>query len=51
MQTLTSLTIENNDVANTVLCRTFIVYRFLHVVEINGTPVSDKDRLKARQQF
>ena len=48
LQTLTSLTIENNDVANTVLCRTFIVYRFPHVVEINGIAVSDNDRLKAR---
>ena len=51
LQTLTSLTIESNDVSNTVLCRTFIVYRFPNVTQINGTNVSDTDRLRARQQF
>jgi hypothetical protein len=28
--------------------RTFIVYRFPNVTEINGSVVSDSDRLKAR---
>lgn len=51
LTSLTSLTVENNEVANTTLVRTFIVYRFPNVSEINGTPVSDSDRLKARQQF
>lgn len=45
---LTSLSIENNDVSGTILCRTFIVYRFPNVIEINGTQVADSDRLKAR---
>jgi hypothetical protein len=49
--TLNSLSIENNEVSNTVLVRTFIVYRFPNVTEINGSVVSDSDRLKARQQF
>lgn len=49
--TLNSLSIENNEVSNTVLVRTFIVYRFPNVTEINGSAVSDSDRLKARQQF
>ena len=44
-----SLTIESNEVSNTVLVRTFIVYRFPNVTEINGSNVSDSDRLKARQ--
>lgn len=51
LQSLTSLSIENNDVAQTTLCRTFIVYRFPNVQEINGSPVSDTDKMKARQQF
>jgi hypothetical protein len=49
--TLNSLSIENNEVSNTILVRTFIVYRFPNVTEINGSAVSDSDRLKARQQF
>ena len=48
LTTLNSLTIENNEVSNTVLVRTFIVYRFPNVTEINGSVVSDSDRLKAR---
>lgn len=51
LTTLNSLTIENNEVSSTALVRTFIVYRFPNVTEINGSPVSDSDRLKARQQF
>jgi hypothetical protein len=49
--TLTSLSIESNEVSSTTLVRTFIVYRFPNVVEINGSSVNDSDRLKARQQF
>jgi hypothetical protein len=48
---LNSLTIENNEVSSTTLVRTFIVYRFPNVTEINNTPVIDSDRMKARQQF
>ena len=51
LTTLNSLTIENNEVSNTVLVRTFIVYRFPNVTEINSSIVTDSDRLKARQQF
>ena len=49
LNTLTSITIENNEVSETVLVRTFIVYRFPNVNEINGHAVTDSDRLKARQ--
>ena len=49
LTTLTTLSIENNEVANTILVRTFIVYRFPNVIEINGAAVTDSDRLKARQ--
>jgi hypothetical protein len=45
---LTSLTIEGNEVSDTVLLRTFIVYRFPNVNEINGEAVSDSDKHKAR---
>jgi hypothetical protein len=48
LSSLNSLTIENNEVSNTVLVRTFFVYRFPNVTEINGSVVSDSDRLKAR---
>ena len=45
---MTSLSIENNEVSDTVLLRTFIVYRFPNVTEINGESVSDSDKHKAR---
>lgn len=51
LQSLTSISIENNEVADTVLIRTFIVYRFPYVTEINGEPVTDSDKQRARQQF
>ena len=48
---LSSISIENNEVSETMLLRTFIVYRFPNVREVSGKPVSDNDRLKARQSF
>ena len=48
LQSLTSLSIENNEVSDTVLLRTFIVYRFPNVTEINGDAVTDSDKQKAR---
>ena len=48
LQTLTSLSIESNEVSDTVLLRTFIVYRFPNVNEINAETVSDSDKHKAR---
>ena len=39
---------EGNEVSDTVLLRTFIVYRFPNVNEINGEAVSDSDKHKAR---
>jgi hypothetical protein len=49
--TLKSLTINDNDVYNTCLCRCFIVYRFPFVTEINGKAVSDEEKMEARTQF
>lgn len=48
MQSLTSLSIEGNEVSDTVLLRTFIVYRFPNVTEINGESVTDADKQRAR---
>ena len=48
LTTLTCLSIDNNEVSNTVLLRTFIVYRFPNVSEINGQAVTDQDKHKAR---
>ena len=48
LQSLTSLSIESNEVSDTVLLRTFIVYRFPNVTEINGDQVTDSDKQKAR---
>ena len=48
---LVSLAIENNDVLHTVLCRSFIVYRFPSLGEINNIKVNETDKTKARQQF
>lgn len=51
LTTLNSMKIENNEVSDTTLLRTFTVYRFPNVIEINDSPVTDSDRMKARQQF
>jgi leucine-rich repeat-containing protein 49 len=51
LSTLSSLVIENNDVINTVLCRSYIVYRFPNLTEINNIKVTETDKTKARQQF
>ena len=51
MQSLTSLSIESNEVSDTELLRTFIVYRFPNVTEITNESVKDSDKQKARQQF
>lgn len=48
---LTSINIDNNDVINTVLYRSFIVYRFPNVISINGDEVSSVDKTKAKAQF
>lgn len=48
---LSALSLENNDVCYTVLCRSFVVYRFPSLKEISGLEVTDSDRSKAKQQF
>jgi len=48
---LSALSLENNDVCYTVLCRSFVVYRFPNLKEISGLEVTDSDRTKAKQQF
>ena len=44
LPSLTSLSIEGNEVADSVLLRTFIVYRFPNVTEITGESVTDADK-------
>ena len=51
LPSLTSLVIENNDVNHTVLCRSFIVYRFPSLTEVNNIKVTENDKTKAREQF
>lgn len=46
---LQALSIERNEVSNTVLLRTFIVYRFPNVTMINEKGVTDADKQRARQ--
>ena len=48
---LNSINIEKNDILETVLYRSFIVYRFPNVSEINGEKVDEIDKAKAKQQF
>ena len=48
---LSSLSLENNDVSHSVLCRSFVIYRFPGVHEVSNVQVSEADRVKARQQF
>lgn len=45
------LNIEKNDVIFTVMYRSFIVYRFPGIVEINNEKVNEEDKAKAKQQF
>lgn len=51
LTSLVSLSIERNEVASTTLLRTFIVYRFPNVIQINEKQVSETDKQRARQQF
>lgn len=51
LTTLTSLNIEKNEVSQTCMMRTFIVYRFPNVTNINDKTVTDADKQRARQQF
>lgn len=51
LPSLTSLSLENNDVSHSVLCRCFVIYRFPGIQEISSVPVTEPDRVKARQQF
>ena len=48
---LNSINIEKNDILFTVMYRSFIVYRFPNVSEINGKKVDETDKAKAKQQF
>ena len=48
---LASINIENNDVNSSVLFRSFIVYRFPSITEINNIKVNENDKSEARQQF
>ena len=48
---LNSLVIENNDINHTVLCRSFIVYRFPILTELNNIKVTENDKTKAREEF
>lgn len=45
---LTSVSIDKNEVSNTTLLRTFIVYRFPNVTSINEKAVVDADKQRAR---
>ena len=51
LSSLTSLGIESNDVCYTVLCRSFVIYRFPLIGEVAGSGVSEVDRSRAKQQF
>lgn len=48
---LTAINIDKNEVSQTAMMRTFIVYRFPNVTNINDKVVSDADKQRARQQF
>lgn len=48
---LSSLALEDNDVCYTVLCRSFVIYRFPLIGEVMGCAVSEVDRSRAKQQF
>lgn len=46
---LTAISIEKNEVSQTCMMRTFIVYRFPNVTLINEKIVTDTDKQRARQ--
>jgi hypothetical protein len=51
LQNLSVITIENNDAIDTILCRSFVAYRFPLLTEINNIKVNETDKTRARQQF
>ena len=48
---LKTINVYNNDVSETVLLRSYIVYRFPNITTINDSTVTEEDRSHARQQF
>lgn len=51
LQSLRSLTILDNEILSTATLRSFVVYRFQSLEEFNGTPITERDRKIAKQQF
>jgi leucine-rich repeat-containing protein 49 len=51
LQSLNSISIEKNDIVNTTLYRSFIVYRFPNIIEINDFKVDEDDKIKAKHQY
>jgi len=51
LSTVESIMIFDNEVLRCISIKAFVVYRFQHLKEYNGTIVSEPDRKAAKQQF
>jgi len=48
---LTAINIEQNDIVNTALFRSFTIYRLPHLITLNGQPLTEAERIKSRKLF
>lgn len=48
---LRAIKIDNNEILKCRTLKSFIVYRFQHINEFNGAPLSDMDKRIAKQHF
>jgi hypothetical protein len=48
---LTQLYIYDNEILNSLTLKSFIVYRFQHILEFNGLIINDNDKKIAKQEF
>ena len=48
LNTLESLVIQNNEILSTKTLKSFVVYRFQHISEYNGSHISETDRKIAK---
>ena len=51
LQSIENLIIENNDLLNWTMLKSFVVYRFQHLSYFNSVKISDKDKEEAKQSF
>lgn len=51
LQSLEQLYIYDNEILQAATLKAFVIYRFQHIVELNGFLVTEEDKKRAKQQF